>query len=133
MKLKFHFFIAAMALCINADAQGFVEDASKMAALVPGLNSDVCKLTTKPCAVTNKATDRTITAKIEESFIVNNELHQKIIVIEKLAPGEKRFIGCSGTIKDALSEKSTGYKILLAYYDAPDSVRVRAVLSSDDN
>ncbi len=132
MKLKLYFLIAIIALCnMNANAQNFVEDATKLAALVPGLASDACKLTTKPCVVTSKATDRTITVKIEETFIVNNELHKKTMVFEKLAPGEKRFIGCAGTIKDAQYEKSTGYKILLAYYDAPDSVGVRAILSAD--
>ena len=125
MKLNFHFLIAVVALTtFNARAQNrFVESALNVAFLVPG--NEGCRINTKPCAVINKATNRTITVKVEESFVVNNTISKKIIVVDKLAPGEKRFVGCAGVPKDTPNDEDAGYKILLAYYDEPDSTGLK--------
>ena len=131
MKQSFYFVIAIILFSINASAQTFVDDATKMAKLVPAINVSPCKPNTKPCALTNKAADRSITVKVEETFIVDNQLHKKIIVLEKVAPGENRYIGCAGTTRDELHELSTGYKVLNAHYDEPVEEEVRAVLSNN--
>jgi len=108
------------------------ENAIKVAALVPGNGENGCaKMSTRPCAVTNKSPDRTITVKVEESFLINNTLIKKQLVLDKVAPNENRYIGCAGCSKDDISEKCTGYKIVLAYYEQPDSVRVRAIFYDD--
>ena len=132
MKQSFLFLVTIILFSIsNAGAQTFIDDATKMAKLVPAINATPCKPNTKPCALTNKATDRSITVKVEETFIVDKQLHKKIIVLEKVAPGENRYIGCAGTTKDELHELSTGYKILIAHYDEPVEAEVRAVLSDN--
>ena len=121
MNLKFYFFVVIMAFVVtNAGAQKrVVENAVKVAALVPPSTGTGCKLNTRPCALLNKDHGRTITVRIEESFVVNNTLSKKVIVMDKIAPGEKRYVGCAGSVTDGQNKESTGYKILLAYYDDP--------------
>ena len=129
MKVRFYFLVVVMALSItNAVAQKrVVENAIKVAALVPATGGGGCKINTRSCAILNKAPDRTITVRIEESFVVNNTLSKKVVVMDKLAPGEKRYVGCAGSVTDGLNKESTGYKILLAYYDDPDPVGTKAI------
>ena len=125
MKKKIYFLIAFIALSINAIAQKhLVENAIKEAALVPATGDYTCRINTKPCAVINKDKARTITVKVEESFLVNSALYKKIIVLDKIAPGEKRYVGCAGVPKDVQNQESTGYKILIAYYDQSDGTGV---------
>ena len=117
-----------MALCAShAGAQKrVVENAIKAAALVPPSTTGAgCKINTRPCAILNKDHSRTITVRIEESFAVNNTLSKRVIVMDKVAPGEKRYVGCAGSVTDGQNKESTGYKILLAYYDdpAPSSIQ----------
>ncbi len=134
MKLKIYFLtmvIALNAIIVQAQQVHMMENAIKVATLVPGIGENGCKMTTKPCAITNKSPDRTITVKVEESFLINNVIRKKIVVLDKVAPSENRYIGCAGCSKDDLSEKCTGYKIVLAYYEQPDSIRVRAIFYDD--
>ena len=129
MKLKFYLPIAVIALgTLNASAQKrVVENAMKVATLVPAVGTTGCKMDTKPCAITNKASDRTITVRVEASFLINNEVRKKTVTLDRIAPSENRYIGCAGCANDGLYNTCTGYKIVLAYYDEPDSVRVRAL------
>ena len=116
----------------HAQQVAMKENAIKVAALVPGQGDNACaRMSSRPCAVTNKSPDRTITVKVEESFLINNTLIKKQLVLDKVAPNENRYIGCAGCTKDDLSEKCTGYKIVMAYYEQPDSVRVRAIFYDD--
>ena len=135
MKLNYYFLIPALVLnTMHADAQIHVApNAIRVAALVPATGSTGCMIDTKPCAVTNKGTDRTITVKVEESFLANNSIHKKVIQLDRVAPNENRYIGCAGCTKDGPDEKCLGYKIILAYYDEPDSVRVRALFNDKEN
>ena len=134
MKHSLYIIAIATVFCTSASAQTFVEDAIKMAALVPAANNDGgCKLTTKPCAITNKAPERAITVKIEETIIINDEMHKRVMVMERIAPGEKRFIGCAGTTRDDQKVKSAGYKILLAYYDEVTAESARAAMAEPDS
>ena len=116
----------------NVFAQKHVaENAIKVAALVPA-QGVVCSPGTKSCAVTNKSTDRSITVKIEETFEVNKQFFKKTIMAEKVVPGENRYIGCAGCPANTAGNKCIGYKIVLAYFEEPDSVRVRALLNEKD-
>ncbi len=134
MKLRLIFLIAVITLsAVNVLAQKRVENAIKATAIIPSVGNEPCKLNTKPCAVINKATDRPITVRVEESIIVNNSFYKKTIELSKIAPGESRYIGCAGSTKDGQYDKSVGYKILLAYYEEPDSVNVRALYSEKDS
>lgn len=134
MKLKLYFSIVLVVfIAINANAQQKrVQNAIRVAAIVPSAGGGGCMINTLPYAVTNKANDRTITVKVEESFVFNNQLHKKVVTFDRVAPNENRYIGCAGETKTADTYKAIGYKILVAYYDEPDSVRVRA-LFSDEN
>jgi hypothetical protein len=83
--------------------------------------------------VTNKSPDRKITVKVEESFLINNILSKNVLVLDKIGPNESRYIGCAGCSKDSLDAKCTGFKILMAYYEQADSVRVRAIFDDDQS
>lgn len=121
MKTFFYFLIAIIGLSINTNAQKrVVEDAMKVAVIVPAIGYSGCTTDTKPCAVTNKATNRSITVKVEEWFLVNKKLYSKTMVLDKITPGEIRYLGCVGHTEEGLEDKSIGYKILLAYYE-PDN------------
>ena len=131
MKLKLYFPIVVIVLStinVNVYAQKrVVENAIKVATLVPAVGVTSCKMDTKPCAVTNKAADRTITVRVEASYLFNNEVRKKTVTLDRIAPSENRYIGCAGCANDGAYGTCTGYKIVLAYYDEPDSVRVRAL------
>ena len=135
--MKFKTYPLIIVILLNAaitHAQQVVmkENAIKVAALVPAIGDNACtKMSTRPCAVTNKSPDRTITVKVEESVLINNTLVKKQLVLDKVAPSENRYIGCAGCTKDDMSEKCVGYKITMAYYEQPDSVRVRAIFYDD--
>ena len=110
------------------------ENAIRVAALCPGAGENSCaKLNTRPCAVTNKSSDRNITVKVEESFLINNTFVKKILVLDNILPNENRYIGCAGCTKDDLSDKCVGYKIVMAYYEQPDSVKVRAIFNDNQS
>ncbi len=134
MKLKLYFTLALVTvIAINAHAQKKVQNAIKVAAIIPTTGAGGCMMNTVPYAVTNKGSDRTITIKLEESFVFNNQLHQKVVTFERVAPNENRYIGCAGENKTPESYKAIVYKILMAYYDEPDSVRVRALFTEQNS
>ena len=135
MKLKMYFLIVIIALnitTVHAQQVNMKENAIKVATLVQGSCENGCsKLTGKPCAVTNKSPDRAITVKVEESFLIHDKLNKKILVLNNIAPSENRYIGCAGCTKDGDVDKCTGYKIVMAYYEQADSIKVRAIFYDD--
>ena len=71
----------------------------------------------KPVDVVNRSASKTITVKIEQSILMNNYLEKKMVVLEKLAPNERRFLGYAGCDESAMHQKCVGYKVTLAYYE----------------
>jgi hypothetical protein len=71
----------------------------------------------KPCDLLNKSAYKTITVKIEQSILMDNYLEKKMIVVEKLGPNERRFVGYAGCDQSAMHQKCMGYKIAFAYYE----------------
>ena len=92
-----------------------------------------CDPQMKPCAIINKSTTQTITAHVEASYIISGQLVKKMLVLDKLVPGENRYVGCAGctTAGPKADKKCTGYKIMSAIYEAPDSVRVRQLMANN--
>ena len=89
-----------------------------------------CDGKSHPLAIENHSPSRTITATLELTYkdVTNRRISQKEIVFDRLMPGETRYIGCAGCTLTQNLEKCTEYRILDAYYEAPDSVMVRALL-----
>ena len=89
-----------------------------------------CDAKSHPLAILNRSPSKIITATLELTYkdVTNRRVSQKEIVFDRLLPGETRYIGCSGCTITQNLEKCTEYRLLDAYYDAPDSVEVRAFL-----
>ena len=89
-----------------------------------------CDAKSHPLEIINHSPTKTITATLELTYkdVTNRRISQKEIVFDKLLPGEIRYIGCAGCTVTQDLEKCTEYRILDAYYELPDSVRVRELL-----
>ena len=93
-----------------------VENAFKDAQLVAAKDATPIE-DEKACAIINKSANRTISVRIEESTMTNNFLRKRIIAFEKIAPGQRKFVGYAGCEANVLAEKCRGYKIIAAYYE----------------
>jgi len=89
-----------------------------------------CDGKSHPLEIINHSSSMTITATLELTYkdVTNRRISEKEIVFDKLLPGETRYIGCAGCTVTQDLEKCTEYRVLDAYYEQPDSVRVRELL-----
>lgn len=96
----------------------------------PADSSYKCDAKSHPLAIENRSPSKVITATLELTYkdVTNRRISQKEIVFDRLMPGETRYIGCAGCTITQNLEKCTEYRLLDAYYEAPDSVEVRGIL-----
>ena len=119
MKAKIHTLLFALLICCNYcfAAKPGKGDAKNEANICAAQGILSCDKNTRPCAVLNKSTTRTITVKVEETFVFGNIISKKVLTFEKVNPQENKYIGCAGCIESPQGRKCIGYKIIDAWYN----------------
>lgn len=70
----------------------------------------------KPMGITNKNATRPLMAKVDVIVTFSGRMSKKSVLIDNLAAGEVRYIGCAGCVDNQTGKTCTTYKIIAAAY-----------------
>ncbi len=70
----------------------------------------------KAMGITNKNANRPLMAKVDVIVTFSGRMSKKSVLIDNLAAGEVRYIGCAGCVDNLTGKTCTTYKIIAAAY-----------------
>lgn len=89
-------------------------NAGRMVAIVDAKGD--CANGMKSLGITNRSTDRSLMARVDVIMTFGGRMSKKSVLIDNLAAGETRFVGCGGCVDNQTGKTCTTYKIMAAQY-----------------
>ncbi|MBE2288708.1 MAG: hypothetical protein IAE95_04085, partial [Chitinophagaceae bacterium] len=89
-------------------------NAGRMVAIVDAKGD--CANGMKSSGITNRSADRSLMARVDVIMTFGGRMSKKSVLIDNLAAGETRFVGCGGCVDNQTGKTCTTYKIIAAQY-----------------